>query len=267
MTNELKAFPTPEPIEENSNEQTRGIQLQELPKLQSLEMDRSTGKMLELVLNQNPHLSHIEVVFISPEDEPNTGGIFRRVQIDEQTYIPTIFIVSKNQEHMSRLKQTRQKSAARVAELLGIDFAELSPELLRQFIIAHELGHASDYVKNYETNPDFHGSDAVEEWELHYEANLLTMPVPGLDPVELREVLSQFDNLEDFLESNPNLKNTINTNEIKNLQDLINLQETTYRNSEYERYADNFATKFLQENSADLNIPELMDQDKYKKAA
>lgn len=265
--NRLETFSQSDPVEYNKNEQPRGLQLRELIERNDLEMDQSTADMLKLLLEEYKHLAHVEVVFISPEEEPDTGGFFHRVQVDEQTFVPTIFIVSQNQEHMSRLRDARQASAARVADMLGIDFSQLSPDLLKKFIVAHELGHASDYVINYETNPDYQGSNAAEEWDLHYEANLLTMPVPGFDPVDLREELSSFDNLEDFLRANPNLIKTINIGEIKTKQDLINAQEVAYRTSAYESYADNFATGFLKKNAVELKITELIDSDQYREAA
>jgi len=151
--------------------------------------------------------------------------------------------------------------------MLGISLPQLSPKLLRLFIIAHEIGHASDYVKNYETNPDYEGSDAAEEWDLHYEANLLTLPVPGFDPVDLHEELSKYSGLEDFLRANPNVAKTIDTSKVRTVQDLIDTQEVAYRTSAYESYADNFAAAFLKKNAVKLNIAELVGGDEYDKAA
>ncbi len=239
-------------IENNESTQKKGKPLYELVKQKDTRFDQATSDMLTLILEQHDHLSHIEIVFISPEDAPNTGGSFHIVQVDEQSFIPTIFIVSENQEHMRKLKDTRHSSAQRVADMLGINFSQLSPSLLRQFIIAHEIGHASDYIKNYETNPDYQGTNAVEEWDLHYESNLLTMPVPGFDPVDLYEKLSKFNDLKQFLNANPNVTRTINTDEIKTLQDLLHAQEIAYRTSPYESYADTFATNFLKKN-AEIN--------------
>ena len=151
--------------------------------------------VLTLMLEQNKYLSHVEIVFISPEEEPNTGDLFDIVKIDENTFVPTIFIVSKQTEHMKKLLDTRRSSNELIAGMLGIKSEHLTPELLRRFIISHELGHAADYVKNYESNPDYQGAEAAEEWNMHYEANLLTMPVRGLDPAELLDEVSKFNNL------------------------------------------------------------------------
>lgn len=249
-------------IESNEVEQQRGVALRELIEQKDLGLDQATFDMLKLTLEQHGHLSHVEVVFISPEEEPDTGGFFHRVRVDEQTFVPTIFIVSKDQEHMRKLRNTRQSSAQRTADMLGIDFSKLTPNLLRQFIIAHEIGHASDYVKNYETNPDYQGAEAAEEWGMHYSANLSTMPVPGFDPVGLLEETAKFYNLQAFLGAHPNIANTINTGEIKSLQDLLRAQEVAYRSSVYESYADNFAANFLKKNAKELGILELTDRER-----
>ncbi len=123
-------------------------------------------------------------MMISPEEEPNTGGYFERVQIDENTYIPRIVLVGNDLEHMTRIRDTRHASSKRVADLLGIDITQLTPELLRKFIIAHEFGHTKDYIQNYERNPDYPGVEASQEWDWHYEQTLMSLPVPGLDPVD-----------------------------------------------------------------------------------
>jgi hypothetical protein len=245
----------------------RGIPLGELVARENIEIDKSTADILKIALEQNKHLSHVEIIFVSPKEVPYTGGLFHRVQVDEQTFIPTISIVAENEKHMQKLKDTRQASAKKAAEMLGINFFDLTPRLLRQFIIAHELGHADDYVINYETNPDYTGAGAVKEWNLHYRSNLLTLPVPGWSPRALREEILQYNDLSSFLEAYPDTKKKINTNEIKTLQDLLNAQELAYRASEYERCADDFAANFLKKNAKELGIRELIRNEKIKKAA
>ncbi|MBU0625618.1 hypothetical protein KKF05_04710 [Patescibacteria group bacterium] len=242
---------------EAGDSEQRGVQLGKFFELKDSEIDETTFNLLKLMLEQYNELSHIEVVFIPPEETPDTGGFFHRIQVDEKTFIPTIFIVSEDQEHLQRLKDTRRSSSQRVADLLGVDFSQLSPRLLRQFIIAHEMGHANDYVKNYETNPEYQGSDAAEEWDVHYEANLLTMPASGFDPVSLREEVSKFESLGDFLAAYPDVAKIIEPKGIKTVQDLFNAQEVAYRTSPYESQADNFAADFLRRNAKELNISEL----------
>ncbi|MCF6276595.1 MAG: hypothetical protein L3J07_01965 [Candidatus Magasanikbacteria bacterium] len=246
-------------LEKEDERKNKGVRLDELISREGIEIDKSMDAMLKLMLEQNDFLSHVEVVTISPEDEPNTDGFFHRVQVGENVFIPTIFIVSENKEHLQKLKDVRESSAKEVADMLGISFENMTPNLLRQFIIAHELGHATDYIKNYETNPDFEGADAAEEWSSHYNANLYTLPVPGFDPVDLREEMAKFTNLEEFLLANPDVYRIVKTSNIKTLQDLLNAQELAYRNSSYENYADNFATDFLKKNAKELKISELVN--------
>ena len=219
---------------------------------QNTEIDRMTIELLKLTLQQYPHLSHVEIKFVPPDDRIDTGGTFDQIKIDEDTFLPIIFIVSKDAKHIEKIMQTRKESAKRVAEMLGIKFEDLTPELLRQFIIAHEFGHADDYVKNYEQNPEYKGGQITEEWNLHYEANLYSMPVPGYDPVDLKNEIENFTNLEDFLKVHPETTATVEADNIKSLEDLMIAQENAYRSSTYENYADQFATHFLKQNAKTL---------------
>ena len=219
-----------------------------------LETDRETTELLKLIFEQHPFLAHVKINFVSPEDEPNTGGFFHRVKIDEHTFVPTVTIVLKDTKHLEQLMKTRAPSVAHAARMLGIKIEELSTDLLSQFIIAHEFGHATDYIKNYETNPDYHAAEATQEWDTHYDANLLTLPVPGFDPVDLMEEVSQFHDVDTFFQTHPEVQHTISGVKIKNLRELVDAQEFAYRASTYENYADQFAVNFLRRNSEALGI-------------
>lgn len=238
-------------------EEQKGVKLAEIIENNSIEIDASMLEMLKILLEEYDYFADVEVKMISPEEEPNTGGYFKRIQIDEDTYIPRIVLVRANEEHMTRIKETRQASSQRVADLLGIDVEQLTPELLRKFIIAHELGHTKDYIQNYAKNPDYQGVEASQEWDWHYQQNLMSLPVPGLDPVDLREALSHFQNLEEFLEENPHIRKRINVNTTNTLESLLQEQETAYRNSPYEHYADDFAATFLREHARQLKLSAL----------
>jgi len=227
--------------------------------------EKSIADMLKIMPEINKFLSEVQIAFISPKEEPETGGFFDLVQTDKKTFIPTIFIVEENNEHLEKIMKTREKSAERVAELLRIDLKDLTPKLLKRFIVAHELGHAADYIKNYANNPEY--ENAAAEWDLHYEANLSGLPVPGLDPAELRRETSKFDNLKSFLKANPAAAKNINPDKIKTLKDLIIAQESAYRDTPYEKYADNFAAKFLKKHANRLGIVQLTKRKKMKKAA
>lgn len=242
----------------------RGIALKDFVAQKRIGTEKPIADILKLVLKQNQFLSHIEVAFISPKEEPGTAGILHQIQIDKDTIIPTIFIVSEDKEHMEKLMQSRKESAKRTAQMLGIDFLDLTPTLLKQFIVAHELGHAADYIKNYETNPDYKGAEAAEEWEMHYDANLMTMPVPDYAPAELMKEMAKHNDLKSFIKAHPEISRT---NEIKTLEDLLKKQELAYRTSPYESYADNFAANFLKQNAEKLNLGQLISGPKLKEAA
>lgn len=229
------------------------IQRPSQEKIKYPEADRETNKMLELMLKQFPFLAHVKIQFVSPDDEPNTGGFFHRIKIDEHTFVPSVSIVSFDLKHMQRLIEVRKSSNQQVARLLGIDISDMTTDLLRQFIIAHEFGHATDYVRNYETNPDYYGAEAAQEWNEHYDANLFTLPVPGFDPVDLMEEIARFDNLATFFQAHPEVERIINGVEIKSLQELVEAQELAYRASAYESYADKFAVNFLKRNNNFFN--------------
>lgn len=239
---------------------TRGVSLSVFLEGRVRFFDEQMNEVLALMLKQQPYLAHVEVSMVSPEKEPNTGGYFHRVWINEETCKPSIFIVKKDLEHLHNLLKTRKTSNNRVARLLGIKPEEMTPDLIRMFIIAHELGHAADYVKSYEQNPEYQGGEkdqAAEAWDEHYEANLLMMPVRGYDPVDLREELKKYTTLDGFLDQFPEVKRNIDLGAVKTLDDLIQAQEEAYRSSVYESYADDFAAKFLRRNAQALNISEL----------
>lgn len=219
--------------------------------------NQDLAKIIRLAKEQHPHLECVQTVFIPPVDEPNTGGFFNTVVTEDRNIVPTIFIVSEeNGEHTQNLMSARQASAKMASEMLGISFKDMSPRLLKMFIIAHELGHAADYVINYLTNPEYKNTnDADEAWNLHYVVNLYSLPIPELDPPQLSEELERAGSLSRFIQMHPESTRTIEINQVKTSQDLLNLQEHAYRASIYEQYADNFATAFLKRNAEALDIP------------
>lgn len=239
-----------------------GIPLNDLVTRKDIEMDETMASVLRLMLEQNKYLAQVEVLFIPPEEEPNTGGCFHLVKVNKDTIVPSIFIVVKQKEHLEKLFGIRRSSVELVAQMLGIEARDLTSDLLRQFIIAHEFGHTTDYIKNYESNSDYLGTEAAEAWRLHYDSNLLSLPVKGLDPAELQEEISQFSDLPAFLKAYPEVSKNIDQEKIKTLDDLLGAQEIAYRSSAYESYADDFATNFLKKNAQALEITELLNKEK-----
>jgi hypothetical protein len=151
MENIIQIKPKPE---NESFEPGRGIALKELVKKAGSKLEQPIQELLILLLEQHENLADIEITPVSPKLEPNTGGVFDKYYMEDGTIIPTVFIVEDKDGHMRKMMQNRKKSVLMVAEMLGIEPEEMSPEILKQFIVAHEFGHATDYVKNYQNNPE-----------------------------------------------------------------------------------------------------------------
>lgn len=254
--NRQESSPTIDADQPDQEAIPRGISLVEY--FEQEHDDSQTSRFLEQMVKENPFLSDVEVIFISADKEPNTGGVFDIRKVDETTYTPTIFIVENDAQHTAKILQDRKSSNEIVASLLGMEFEKLTPELLRLFIIAHELGHATDYIKNYESNPSYANvAEASEEWDMHYEVNLSSLPVPHFDPAQLTEKIAGYSNIKEFVIDYPEAKSYVQSEEITTLEQLLHDQEVAYRNSPYEKYADNFAAKFLKKNAQEIGIPEL----------
>lgn len=247
-----------EPTEQLEEENYKAIKISEVSSSPEFKTDDETLSLLELVVKQNPALAHVEVHFVNPEDEPNTGGFFRRIQTDENTVTPAIFIVEKDRTHLNNLLRLRRSSAEIVAGLLGIEFRNLTPDTLRKFIICHELGHATDYVNNYESNPELTNNQAADEWDMHYQSVLMTLPVPGLNPAQLKVESRKYVNVASFLKTRLDMDGGKKQTNYASIGELQHAQEVAYRESSYENYADNFAADFIKGNAVKLNILELV---------
>lgn len=245
-----------EPIEQPEEKTYKAINISEVSYNPEFRTDDETLSLLELIAEQNPALAHVEVHFVNPEDEPNTGGFFRRIQTDENKVTPAIFIVEKNSAHLNKLLRSRRSSAEIIAGLLGIEFKNLTPDTLRKFIICHELGHATDYIKNYELNPELTNNQAADEWDMHYQSILMTMPVPCLNPAQLKIESKRYINAASFLRTRPDV-----VGKYASISELQHAQEVAYRESSYEKYADNFAANFIKQNALKLKISELTRND------
>ncbi len=239
---------------------TKGVPIAKPTEQEGPKVNSEINKFFSLMYSQHPSLSNIKVDYITPEDESETGGYFELVEVGGDVPVPTVFVMPEQTDHMRDLMRNRQSSAKMVAHMLGIPFEKMTPRLLGLFIMAHELGHATDYIRNYELNSDYKGIKAVEEWDMHYAVNLLSLPVSGLDPAELRQEMKNFGNLDEFLNKFPDTKKEIDLEKVKTLDDLLHEQEIAYRSMPYENYADNFAVNFLKRNAQELEILELLDE-------
>lgn len=86
---------------------------------------------------------------------------------------------------------------------------------------------------------------ANNDWYNHYENELDTLPVPGLDPSDLRMALEKSGGFQSFMDQNPELVLKLKIYNIQNEDDLLRIQEISYRSLPHESYADNFACNLL----------------------
>lgn len=223
------------------------------------DLDGDAKRLLLLITKEHPYLAEVEIVLVNPLTEPDTAGYFHQVRRGKN-FVPTVHIVEKDEAHLDQLMKTRRFSVQQVAALLGIKPSTITPNTLRLFIVAHEMGHAKDYIRNYATNPAYSPKEADEAWDLHYESNLSVLPIEGLDPSELHELVRKYEALDDLLSDYPSWLAILETLSITNLEDLIRAQEIAYRSSEYERYADEFATQTLLNNRDLLELTEFKQE-------
>lgn len=233
----------------------RGVFLEKIISEKFPEIDDLTKKVLLLLLNQNPDLSRVEVVFDSDHEKIYSGGSFNVIEVEEGVFIPTISI--NNAMDIEKIKQLfrfRKFSVEIISKMMGIDSDAMTPELLRIYIILHEFGHALDFIKNYEQNEEYGEGEAVEAWDFHYDSNKSLFPYEGMDPAELLEEIMTYDSFDQFLEAHREQFEKFDLKNIESLKDLMLAQEIAYRSSPFEKYADDFALKFLKNNATELGL-------------
>lgn len=221
---------------------------------------------IQLIEKIHPHLEAVHTYTFPPEDEPCTAGFFEP-QIQPTGEISLDIYLAKDFLNITQeLMALRPTSAKAAAELLGIDEKKLSAELLSLFIIAHEFGHADDFIRNYLNDPNLSQTEALNAWDMHYDMNLLALPVQGLSPAELHDLIKQGKTFEELLAYYPEIMDYKYFGQIHNLDDLVRFQETEYRQMPYESQADQFAANFLLNNAEKLGIEELLDKQTSKAA-
>ncbi|MFS8159400.1 MAG: hypothetical protein ACMG6E_04145, partial [Candidatus Roizmanbacteria bacterium] len=148
------------------------------------------------------------------------------------------------------LFQTREISARKAAELIGIPYEKLKqrPELLGLFIFFHEVGHSDDYVQNYHLRPDL--QNPSEENQRVRDGEMSTLPVPSSNPVVVREMYEAGELEEYYIK----YKEHYQTVGIGSAQDLMKKHEAAYHELPTEVYADKFAAAMLRKHAQRLGI-------------
>ena len=91
-------------------------------------------------------------------------------------------------------------------------------------------------------------------WYDDYENELATLPVPGLDPSDLRIIIRESEDFQSFADQNPELVYKFREHDIQNQDDLLRVQEVAYRALPHESYADDFACNLLRKNWESIGL-------------
>ncbi|HMS31307.1 MAG TPA: hypothetical protein PJ984_02840 [Candidatus Saccharibacteria bacterium] len=143
-------------------------------------------------------------------------------------------------DHYKKELAVRPAVVARVADMLGINRREVTPQLFHVFTMLHELGHVSDFF-DHEDDPEAYARE-IRKARLSLPLGYLrTSKI--LDPKSdiHRKILAHRDELFTMYK-------------VDTLDDLLALHHDKYRDMPHEKHADYFAVEVLELN------PTLLDQ-------
>lgn len=249
----------PGSISEKPKQQERKDRLlQELLDDPESKLPEKLRMLFAAALQDHPVLAAVRFETFKPSNEHDAGGLYKTVDDGSGTPMPVIYISEGEAEALRPLMRSRRRAMEINARQLEIDPDQLTPELLQLFIIAHELGHAKDYLVNYLQNPELQPKEVAEEMWMHRRNVLGTLPVRGYDPSMLNHLLTRFvRDLADAVQKWPEIKDHPRYAEMKTLDDLSGIQEEEYREAPPELYADRFAAELVRKNFAALGFPEM----------
>lgn len=183
-------------------------------------------------LETHPDIRATEIRFSDPTRSPvlkGTGGYAVHQGSSENGRPVVVIHGEQTRELYANLRETRETSSALSAEKMGVTPRELSPELLAVFIFLHELGHTYDFLKNVPT---------LELKKSVRAAELNRLPVPGVNPVKLAELLEPGGALDWNVHSHAFRANGFPTKE-----KLLKAQEKAYHSIRSEDVPDRFAAE------------------------
>lgn len=190
---------------------------------------------------QFPILNDIAIDVV--DDEDFEGARFLLPEFEED--VPVVQIAAGGERDFRDLKKTRERAVRFMAEQVGVPFAEISGEQIRQFILFHEAGHAYDFLKNFLSDLDF--EMAVTVWRLNSRSQLDQLPFPGFSPAELNEQILEAGGFDRWLAVDEAREVWCREHSVKSAEQLVTLQEEAYRKLDKERFADTFAAKAMQQ--------------------
>lgn len=231
----------------------------------SSDFDGLPNKELEMiwdiVLKEFPELSQLGIEKLMPTQEDFLSYTAGEFVSSDASREPLIRMAQGDIKHLDSLKVSRSAAVEIMANKLGVAFENIDAKILNLLIFLHEVGHGKDYISNYRGNAAYSSrEDADNEWHKHFEHQLKSLPVPGLDPTDLRLMLKELGGWQAFKAHYTNLNSVFNKYNIQNEEDLLRVQEVEYRNLPHESYADDFASKVLKEHWGTIGLePSLLN--------
>lgn len=165
-----------------------------------------------------------------------TPGIAQQLHDDFANYR---VVIADSLKSFQKFIRTRPKLIDLIGEQLDVEPATVAPQLLGQFVLAHELGHIDTWVRGRagELSPTHHLEDKVA---------LGAMPFPVLSPGELGVFLKTPQGILFWRD----VKQRYAERGINSRSELLTAQEIAYRQTPEEEMSDQFAVRVLKRVSA-----------------
>lgn len=221
--------------------------------------DPDVARMLSILEKEyGDLLGQIRVDIKKPEHHKMltaTGGYFWEPREEEPK--PTLVVVEGDDQGDSQyadIKEKRKISATIVAEKLGLNFEELSPRVLKIFILAHEIGHASDFVNNYKDAQGWRGQIQKEMFDLPIPHIVIPRARGAFERAggDIEKMIEELKEIDDFDEKV--FRRNLTDQYGGDIKKMLDDQEVMYKKTGMESKADNFAVSFLKEHWEELGL-------------
>lgn len=210
-----------------------------------------------IVLRDFSYLACVEVELLPLEGEDVPVGYYDIVENEKGAMVPRIYFQFGDQDLLKSIIRKRFRAIEMNAELLAIDSKSVTPELLQLFIIGHELGHAHDFIVNYQANSGSDGWEAAQQMKQKKQEALHMLPAQNMSPRQLADAIESCSCLDEVAAAVPSICDHPRSEEILSLKHLLEIHEEEYRYSSPERCADKFAAKIIRENAESLGFTDL----------
>ena len=209
----------------------------------SPELKRQTEfcfQLYQTAVSIYPELNKVKMVSAS---ESNNEADYTPIRYPAFCFIddddmPVVGIQYEVEGFWQELVQQRPFAVSIFMEKLGLppDTPFKYPDIIPLFVLGHELRHAAQYLREYLPNK----SEPKKHWD-HDVENEETCLLVINDPELIPALMTKEKMLSVFQEDQANWEKQ----GIKSVEDLMRLQELSYRNTPMESYADNFSAQLL----------------------